>query len=328
MAQLIKLQDYVSRYEIDIFKYPIQFVRLKKQHWTNVFDLWKNGYLHEPVESCEWEEQENDEKKTWKNRLFHLFKREKVEEERDHAVDMRREEEFAFDSSRAEAITSEQELKQHFLDQLFHFQLKWASSTFSEKSYVDLSYYSDETLRFLLQRFPDTVLLMYHPVFKLKKAPVDLEVLLITPTHLWCITFLEEENEATFVGSKDRFWEKKWTDTEKKVLNPLISLKRMEHIVTSIFKKASVELPIQKAVICRNGYIDYPTAPYDVKLIDKRVFDEWFQHMRTVRSPLKHMQLKGAKSLLDYCHTTSFKRNSAVLDMDIEEHWDEEELEQ
>lgn len=30
MAQLVKIQDYISRYQIDLARYPTQFVRLKK----------------------------------------------------------------------------------------------------------------------------------------------------------------------------------------------------------------------------------------------------------------------------------------------------------
>mgnify|MGYP005609875703 CR=1 FL=1 len=36
MGQLIKLQDYVSRYEQDIYHYPTQYVYLKKQQWEKV----------------------------------------------------------------------------------------------------------------------------------------------------------------------------------------------------------------------------------------------------------------------------------------------------
>jgi hypothetical protein len=47
MAQLIKLLDYVSRYETDLYRYPSQFVRLKKQQWEKMKQHWKNGELHE-----------------------------------------------------------------------------------------------------------------------------------------------------------------------------------------------------------------------------------------------------------------------------------------
>ncbi|KHF29248.1 hypothetical protein LR68_02036 [Anoxybacillus sp. BCO1] len=32
MGQLIKLQDYISRYELDIYHYPSEFIRLKKSN--------------------------------------------------------------------------------------------------------------------------------------------------------------------------------------------------------------------------------------------------------------------------------------------------------
>ncbi|NLY79377.1 MAG: NERD domain-containing protein, partial [Lysinibacillus sp.] len=36
MAQLVKLQDYISRYEIDLTRYPTQYVRLKRTQWDKV----------------------------------------------------------------------------------------------------------------------------------------------------------------------------------------------------------------------------------------------------------------------------------------------------
>ncbi|MFK4997391.1 hypothetical protein ACI2OX_07065 [Bacillus sp. N9] len=69
-----------------------------------------------------------------------------------------------------------------------------------------------------------------------------------------------------------------------------------------------MELPVRKAVVSRNGYLDYPDAPAELLLFDKRSYEEWFQRMRVSVTPLKMMQLKAAKALLDYCQTTSFKR--------------------
>ncbi|WP_413229413.1 hypothetical protein [Heyndrickxia sporothermodurans] len=42
MGQLIKLQDYISRYEMDPFRYPAQYVRLKKQQWQKLKLDWEN----------------------------------------------------------------------------------------------------------------------------------------------------------------------------------------------------------------------------------------------------------------------------------------------
>ena len=45
MAQLIKIQDYISRYEQDIYRYPSQFAKLKKQQWDKLQAAYHAGEL-------------------------------------------------------------------------------------------------------------------------------------------------------------------------------------------------------------------------------------------------------------------------------------------
>src|SRR5699024_3182271 len=71
---------------------------------------------------------------------------------------------------------TEEQLKRFFLDSIFQFQLNWASATLSQMSFLDRDYYNDLKLKYFLQRFPDTYLFMYHPVFKLKNAQVDADL--------------------------------------------------------------------------------------------------------------------------------------------------------
>ncbi|MFK4997390.1 hypothetical protein ACI2OX_07060 [Bacillus sp. N9] len=33
--------------------------------------------------------------------------------------------------------------------------------------------------------------------------------MLLTPTELWCLAFIEEEENAVYIGSPDHFWEKR-----------------------------------------------------------------------------------------------------------------------
>jgi hypothetical protein len=205
-------------------------------------------------------------------------------------------------------IKSEEELKQYYLDRLLPFQLKWASSTLTDKSFPDQSFFKDENLKYFLQRFPDTFLVMYKPVFLLRKAPMEGEIILITPTAAWCITFLEDEKDAVYIGSKEHFWNKKTGNREVKLLNPLLALDRTEKIVQNLFNVFDVDMPVYKAILSRNGYIDYSFPPYGIQFIDKRNYEEWFQSMRGLSFPLKHVQLKGAQTLLAHCQTTSVRR--------------------
>ncbi len=311
MAQLIKLQDYVSRYEQDIYRYPSQFIKLKKQQWDKIKAAYLAGEL-EQLYSQSYENQLIDEayeeeKKSVFQKMKGMFRR-KQEETTVVEVEIPKKEENIFSLHIPSDTASLEDLKHTFLNQLLHFQMKWGSSTIHEKSFVDDTFFLDEKLRFFLQRFPDTFLVMYKPVFRLKNAPVEVDVIVISPMDAWCITFLEAEEDAAFIGSSEKFWLRRHHKyPDKKVLNPFLAVNRMGSIVKQLFDLYDVTLPIKKVVLSRNGYIDYPTQ-FDIELLDKRKFPDWFEQMRRVSTPLKHQQLKGAQALLEYCQTTSTRR--------------------
>lgn len=323
MGQLVKLQDYISRYEQDIFTYPSRFVRLKKQQWDRTRENWENegldaSNLSLPLVLEGWTEETGKTKASLLGKLSGIFKTNQKELEETFEGVEKPEDPMEFTTAFKFKPETEEELKQQFLDQLYRFQLKWASSTLAEKSYFSSKYIFEEKLKFFLQRFPDTFLILYKPIFLLKKAPVEAEVILLTPTDSWCITFLEEEDSAVFIGSNDRFWLKRSPQGEKKMLNPLLALNRTERIVRNIYKLYEIEHPIHKVIISRNGYIDYPNAPLGLQLAEIRNFEQWFQQMRVLKSPLKHMQLKGAQALLQHCQTTSSRRLDWEAPGDIE----------
>jgi len=310
MGQLIKLQDYISRYEQDIYRYPLQFVRLKQQQWEKLKAAFSAGkleslYGNQPneIQAEDWQE----EKAGIGTKIKKMFGRQAKIETEIEALPVTERKEFSlhFHST----PNNLEELKQTYLNQLIRFQLKWGSSTIQEKSYINQSFFLDEKLRFFLQRFPDTCLILYKPIFLLKNAPVEGEVIIVTPTEIWCIAFLEDKDDAAFMGSSDRFWLRKHhLHADKKVLNPMLSVNRMGKIVKKIISIYESPLPIHKIILSRNGYIDYSQSPYDIEILDKRSFPAWFNKMRNTAAPLKHQQLKTAQALLDYCQTTSSSR--------------------
>ncbi len=300
MGQLIKLQDYISRYELDIYHYPSEFIRLKKKQWERMKQAWETGQLAMRTElhsqqSWKWLEEEP----SLFDKVKQLWKRKKVKDIENENEQPNEEEEFVV------SITSEprtlEELKILFLEKLFQLQIRWASSTLTEESIIDPKYYYDVQLKYFLQRFPDTYLCMYKPVFLLKKAPVELNTILISPTTTWCIAFTEERKNNIIVGSAERFWTEMVDDVERKIVNPMISLHRTEKVVQTIYKQFAVDMPIKKVLINREGYIDYRYAPSDLEIIDRRHYEAWFMSLRQLMMPLKHMQLKAAQSLLTYC---------------------------
>src|SRR5699024_11549297 len=47
VAQLIKLRDYISRYELDIYRYPSQYIRLKRDRWEKLLLSWESDFNHD-----------------------------------------------------------------------------------------------------------------------------------------------------------------------------------------------------------------------------------------------------------------------------------------
>lgn len=322
MAQLIKLQDYISRYQMALHRYPTQFVRLKKMQWERVKQQWSSG-----EEIKEWEHVVEQEETSSKARFrflkfFHNKKTQKSEVVEDiESVDVSSELISDEDELPVEESTlffepnivyqpeTIEDLKRMFINQFFQFQIKWASSTLREKSYVDPKYLRDTLLRTILQNLPDNYLIFYYPIMQVKKAPLELDVIILTPTDCYCITVVEHENMAVYVGNSERFWTKKIGKTDKKILNPMIQLNRMESILSQLFSKNNVEIPIRKVLLSRNGYFDYPGSIYNVKFIDKRDYSNWIMSLRKSSSPMKKMQIHAAQTILNHVQTTSFNRD-------------------
>lgn len=313
MAQLVKLLDYVSRYENDLSRYPTQYIRLKNSQWKRMKTQWEHG-----VDLSEWqhipdEAEEPAEEGKWYSPLFRLFGNRKGRSEEAEPIETANDEQddvgvLDFNPNIIYNPKTEQQLRKLYLDQLFHFQLKWASSTMMEKSNLDASFMRDTLLRSFTQQLPDSYLLFYYPILKVKKAPVELDIVLITPIECLCITVLEGEDAAAFIGNGDRFWTKKFGDKESRVLNPFIGLSRMEKILLGIFAANDIDFPIKKLVISRNGYIDYPGLPFDTDIVDRKTYGAWFDSLRKSTVPMKFNQFKAAQSILDMGQTTAVSR--------------------
>ncbi|WP_010096200.1 hypothetical protein [Ornithinibacillus scapharcae] len=287
MAQLIKLQNYITRYEWDIYRYPSQFIRLKQDNWKKLQYLWQNQEEMQLPES----EEETSKKNKWK---FFAKK---------HQADLA-------EKPRVEdnLPNSEKELKRYFLDHLLPFQFKWATSTISNVSFVEKKYYTDKTLQYFLQRFPDTFLLMYYPIFEIRNAPVETEIILITPIGIDIIYLLEETPDTIISATEERSWTFETNNKVTKKLSPIFALKRTEKIVRGILDKYEIDFPIEKIVLSRTNIINFLSEPYKTRIIGKKDYENWFKVKRSLSSPLKSNQLKGAEALLKHCQSTYVKR--------------------
>lgn len=307
MAQLVKLRDYITRYDWDTFRYPSQYIRHKQARWRKLYDSWEH-----PSQTIANTEPINDMVQSSRfQRIKSLLKKttKKVKETAPETAIL---------------PDNKDELKRYFLQQLFPFQLKWATSTVTDVSAVQESFKDDPLLQYFLQRFPDTYLLMYYPIFNLKKAPVDADIILITPIGIEVIHMVEEEQGTSIIAGDERTWMIEYKDQQRKILSPYISLKRTEQIIKSIFNVNDIQFPIQKVVLSRKNPILFHTAPYQQQIVGKYEYQDWFMKKRNISSPLKNRQLKATEVLLKNCLTTSVRRpewkeeQSLSIDHEIE----------
>ncbi|MFC7061473.1 nuclease-related domain-containing protein [Halobacillus seohaensis] len=295
MAQLIKLYDYISRYESDIHQYPSKYIRLKQENWRKMKSLWENGELVSEQE----DHTEDVEERTTKRSLF-LKKKKQPRKEKSI-------------ETKQWIPSTEHELKQYFLDGLLPFQIKWASTTLIEKSFVDKKTSNDEHLKLLLQRLPDHYLVMYKPIVELKKAPMEAEIILIGPYEIELITFVDVE-DGTIHPSNQHHWHIKQGNSNQKIFSPLIGLKRTETFLRSVLQKYENDFSFKHVVLAPNLTIEGAQEPYLTTFIDQNSFEHWLSEKRKLSMPIKHGQLRVAGQLLHHTKTVAVRRPEWELD--------------
>ncbi|MCP8617163.1 NERD domain-containing protein [Salirhabdus salicampi] len=304
MAQLIKLKDYISRYEIDFYRYPGQFIRLKQEKWNKLVELWKGEGEQVNTTSAE---QEPPPKKNWFQKMVSNW------HDREQSLDFFKKEERERETT---LPSSMQELKQYYLDRLLPTQIKWATSTIHEASFMEPGLEYHPQLKYFIQRFPDTFFIMFQPIFLIKQAEIEAETIMITPLEVLCISIVEKAPEYQIEAQAERTWILHRNEEKTKMLSPLVSLKRTENIVKSILHANEIDMPVNKVVLSRSNEIMRKNEPYQTEIVDKTAYHDWFEKMRAYQSPLKHTQLRAGEALLKHCQTTSVKRPE----------WEEEDI--
>ncbi|MYL50413.1 NERD domain-containing protein [Halobacillus litoralis] len=299
MAQLIKLNDYISRYETNIYQYPSQYVKLKNDHWNKMKKKYEQGWIEKTKKEVPVKTEDGEKG------IKKFFKKKLRDEGQENSEDLVSEDDFP---------SSMEELKQYYLDGLIPFQLKWATTTLREKSFLDSSYKENSDLKFFLQRFPDTFLLMFEPVVQMKNAEVEIDHLLIGPSGIDIIFLLSHPNGEAIHPTSESSWFIEKEGVQSKVLSPMHSLRRTETFVKSVLNKYQLDFPYRKVVLSKDIPFASGQVPYRTDWIGKDRYSSWLHEKRTVRAPLKHNQLKVAEALLKHCRTIAVKRPEWDMD--------------
>ncbi|MDY0397017.1 NERD domain-containing protein [Virgibacillus halophilus] len=261
MAQLIKLRDYISRYEWNMYRYPSQFIRLKQENWKKLNQAWE-----EQSDLSVAKEESVPDKDMLFTKLKSLLKRSSnlsVEDGQNRPPRL--------------LPAKREDLKHYFLDKLYPSQLNWATSTVSDISFIAQKYYRDTQLKYFLQRFPDTYLLLYYPIFSIKNTPVDGEIILISPLGMEIIYLFADGAAENIIAEEGRTWTLHDKGDTISVLNPFIALRRTEKIIKSIIHQKEIDFPVQKTVLAPDTPIYFqkrtvPIPDYRVQTVSRLVW--------------------------------------------------------
>ncbi|PSL44526.1 nuclease-like protein [Salsuginibacillus halophilus] len=309
MAQLIKLQDYVSRYEIDVYHYPSRFIRLKAERWRQLEQTWhraNHANLGEEGQESWFPEQSGGIiRGTW-DRLRQFYSRSSPKEEVTETLPLNQQ----FKDMSYETLI------ETYRQDLFHSQLKWASSSMREVSEVDVKYRFDPLLFEWLWKLPDNYFLLYYPTLQTARTAVDMDIILISPVEVYAIVVLAGGEGSVYEGGSGRFWTERRKDEQKKRVSPLLSLNRMETVVQDLLDKTGVQMPVKRIVVAPNSYVDAGPLGASASVVDERNYQAWLEKMKRQPSPVKSVQLKTAKLLLEHAETTSRLRGEWLPDDD------------
>ncbi|HLR54929.1 MAG TPA: NERD domain-containing protein [Pseudogracilibacillus sp.] len=295
MAQLLKSLDYISRYESNPFHYSSEFIRLKQENWAKLLNECESQRLaffsKNTGVSAETLGKIQEEHAT-----FYPFKKHQANK----AVLSRHNKEGE--------IKSKTDLMHYFLNQICLLHIKRASSILIHTSLITGSLNEESDLIKLLQRFPDIYFIMYLPIFYIKNALVEANILLISLLSIEIIEFVNYSKAASVFIERNRFWTVEQLGKREKIISLVISLHQTEQIVQNILRHDCIEFPIKKTVVAKECRFYISKDPYQVQLIDRPSYYNWFQAKRKFQSPFKNTQLNGMNALLKHSQTSAVKR--------------------
>ncbi|PYZ97145.1 hypothetical protein CR205_00650 [Alteribacter lacisalsi] len=304
MAQLVKLSNYISRYEMDLHHYSRRYPRLKKERWQRMREYWETEQKR-PLLS-DYEEIVTSsygvEGTSWKRffrrfPLLHKWSGQSEAEDVEQAGRLNR------------PVSTIEALGRTFKEELYRFQLSWASSTISETSQISKEFLKDTLLARLVKDLPDTYLILYCPVVRIRNAEVEIGIIVVTPVEIWLLQALEGDEHTIYTPLDERYWSRRGRGREDKMVHPGIALRRMVSVIREILQEQDHPAVLKTAVLARNSFIDVTGKGQRMLTIDKRSYGTWFEQMKKNHSPIKPAQLQTVRLLLKYCETYAAARS-------------------
>lgn len=264
MAQLIKINQCVSRYQHNFRLYANRYHWLKQRRGQEWKQNWENHLSHIKTYGGV---DDNEDKKSW----FHDFE-----------------------------------------NWLFEKQIEWSTRTAYEQSQLPESIREECWLKRIVHGINDVSFLMFQPVLLTKSGSVQLDSLLISNDTISCIHPVSGAYGAVFRPVSQRQW-KIIADggNIRTIINPLISLRRSQAVVSSFLKKNELSgFNVTSVVYAPECYIEDPgTGSYEAEFVDRRNELSWFQKVDQHSLLMKREQVDCVEQLLIHCETVAEPRD-------------------
>ncbi|CAM3258141.1 NERD domain-containing protein [Sporolactobacillus spathodeae] len=265
MAQLVKIEQCVSRYQIDFLRYANRYVWLKKRREE------------------EW-----------------LLRAKRIEANR-----------------KGQTVFADPNVVEKpdpaFYNWLFNMQLEWASRTVDERSVLPKEVTERSWLRETLKEVNDLAFFFYRPIILARNAEIQLDSLILTNDTLWCVKVLNGEPGSVFQEQSPRKWREIVSGGARDQLNPLISLQRSRHVLTSFLSAQCLEMQVCMAVYAPESFIEFVPEQFDLRLVDRRGRAYWYRELSQQSLLLKRQQVETAEALLQSFKTDAAERTDDLI---------------
>ncbi|MGE9213947.1 MULTISPECIES: NERD domain-containing protein [unclassified Exiguobacterium] len=188
-----------------------------------------------------------------------------------------------------------------------HIQkLQFACEGATEADMPFLPFLREYGYRKMVTEWNDQHFFMYRPVVEWNGATVELSHLIIGPSHLYLVEWLDGDRSIYHISKQKTWIHQPLKGENKRVVNPLIALTRTEEIIRQFLP--SYDGVIQKVTVAPEGYFDHVPETRSTQFISRSDYESWLKQVNTRAPIVKAQQIRDVSKLLDATAQMPFRQ--------------------
>lgn len=201
---------------------------------------------------------------------------------------------------------SETQLQKMLADRRHIQKLQFACDGLMERDLPHLAFLREIAYQKMRKEWNERHFFLFRPVIEWNGATVELSHLIIGPSHLYLLEWLEGDRSIYHV-SKEKTWiHQPFKGENTRVINPLISLSRTEELVRQILP--SYAGVIQKVVLAPDGYFDQIPDIRSTQFVGRSEYAHWIKQVNGRAPIVKAQQIRDVATLLEQTAKMPFRQ--------------------